>query len=64
MVFCLTLEVLITSIPANTIHLSHVGLMLARRLRRRPKINPALVQCIVFAGSCPQSYKQDNLKGK
>ena len=24
--------------------------MLARRLRRRPNINPALGQCIVFAG--------------
>ena len=25
--------------------------MLARRLRRRPNINPALGQCIVFAGA-------------
>ena len=36
--------------PANTIHWPNAGLMLARRLRRRPNINPALGQYIVFAG--------------
>ena len=36
--------------PANTIHCPNAGLMLARRLRRRPNINSALGQCIVFAG--------------
>ena len=38
------------SIPANTRHWTNVGLMLARRLRRRANINPTLVQCLVFAG--------------
>ena len=32
--------------PANTIHRPNAGLMLARRLRRRPNINPALGQYI------------------
>ena len=32
------------------IHSPNAELMLARRLRRRPNINPTLVQCIVFAG--------------
>ena len=36
--------------PANTMHSPNAGLMLARRLRRRPNINPASVQCIVFDG--------------
>ena len=36
--------------PANTVHWPNAGLMLARRLRRRPNVNPALGQCIVFAG--------------
>ena len=31
--------------------LTQCWLMLARRLRRRPSINPALRQCIMFAGS-------------
>ena len=41
---------LFSTIPANTIHWPNAGLMLARRLRRRPNINPALDQCIVLAG--------------
>ena len=36
--------------PANTMHGPNAVLMLARRLRRRPDINPAFGQCIVFAG--------------
>ena len=43
-------------IPAYTIHWSNAGLMLARRLRRRPNINPALDQCIVFAGIGGQQW--------
>ena len=35
--------------PANTRHWTNVGLMLGHRLRRRPNINPTLVQCLVFA---------------
>ena len=35
--------------PANTRHWTNVGLMLAHRLRRRPNINPTLVQCLVLA---------------
>ena len=35
--------------------------MLARRLRRRPNINPALVQCIVFAGTAPDPGLQYRL---
>ena len=38
------------NIPANTIHWPNVALLLARRLRRRPGINPTLGQCIGFAG--------------
>ena len=34
----------------NTRHWANVVSMLARRLRRRPNINPTLVQCLVFAG--------------
>ena len=30
--------------------------MLARRLRRRPNINPALAQCIVLAGKLKKKY--------
>ena len=37
-------------IPANTRHWTNVGLMLAHRLRRRPNIDLALVQCLVFSG--------------
>ena len=36
--------------PANTIHSPYAGLMLARRLRRRPNINPAYwfnVSCLL-----------------
>ena len=36
--------------PTNMIHRPNAGLMLARRLRRQPNINPALGQCIVFTG--------------
>ena len=28
--------------------------MLARRLRRRPNIDPTLIQCIMFAGNAPE----------
>ena len=35
---------------ANTRHWTNVGLMLGRRRRRRPNINPTLAQCLVFAG--------------
>ena len=35
---------------ANRTNLTNVGSMLARRLRRRPNIDPTLVQCLVFAG--------------
>ena len=37
-------------LTANTIHWLNAGLMLARRLRRRPNITPALGQRLVFAG--------------
>ena len=37
--------------PANTIHSPNARLMLGRRLRRRPNINLALGQCIVFTGN-------------
>ena len=36
--------------PANTIHSPYAGVMLARRLRRRPNINPAYwfnVSCLL-----------------
>ena len=36
----------------NTRHWANAGLMLARRLRRRPNINPALVQCLMSDGRC------------
>ena len=36
--------------PANTIHWTNVGLLLGRRCRRRPNINPSLVWCLVFGG--------------
>ena len=42
--------------PANTIHWPNAGLMLARRLRRRPNINPALGQCI--EGLCKHTASQ------
>ena len=42
--------------PANTIHWPNAELMLARRLRRRPNINPALDQCIVFDGNAGRVY--------
>ena len=34
-----------TSIPVDTIHLTNAGLRLGQRLRRRPNLKPALVQC-------------------
>ena len=36
--------------PENTIHWSNAGSMLGRRRKWRANINPALSQCIVFAG--------------
>ena len=44
------------SIPSNLLDIyyyseQNVGLMLAHRLRPWPTINPALVQCIMFAGN-------------
>ena len=41
---------------AITIHWPNAGLILARRRRRRPNINPALGQCTVFAGNCPSNH--------
>ena len=38
------------TIPANTTRWPNAGLMLAHRLRRWASINPALGQCLVFAG--------------
>ena len=37
-------------VTANAAHWVDVGLMLGRRLRRWPSIEPALVRCVVFAG--------------
>ena len=37
-------------ILVSTIHWPNAGLMLARSFRRRPNINPALGECIVFTG--------------
>ena len=37
-------------IPASTRHWTNAGSMLGRRRRRRANIDPALVQCLVFAG--------------
>ena len=34
----------------QTTPLTTVGSMLVRRLRRRPNIEPTLIQCLVFAG--------------
>ena len=39
-------------LPANTIHWPNAGLMLARRHRRRPNINPAMGLCIVLRAKC------------
>ena len=36
--------------PAGATHWADVGLMLDRRLRCWPSIEPALVRCVVFAG--------------
>ena len=36
--------------PENTIHWANAGLLLVQRRRRWANINPALAQCIVFAG--------------
>ena len=36
--------------PADTRHSPKVGLMLAHRLRRWSNIQPALCECLVFAG--------------
>ena len=49
----MTDNVCCAGIPANTVHRPNAGLMLARRLRRRPNINPAFGQCSVFAGIPP-----------
>ena len=38
---------LVDNIPANTKHWTNAGSMLARRLRRRPNIEPTLVQCLL-----------------
>ena len=40
-------------VPADTIHLASVGLMLAHRLRRWPNIKPTLSECLVLAGISP-----------
>ena len=37
-------------LPANTRRSPNVGLMLARRLRRRTNINPTLDEGLLFAG--------------
>ena len=42
-------------IPANTSHWTNVGSRLANRLRRRPNIEPTLVQWFVFAGMSHKS---------
>ena len=42
---CLFIEV-----TSQQTRLANTGLMLARRLRRRPSINPALGKYIIFAG--------------
>ena len=47
MIFC--------RIPASTRHWTTVGLMLSRRRRQWANINPALVQCLVFAGMHPRT---------
>ena len=39
-----------SSITANTTRWTNVGSMLAHRLRRRPNIEPTLVQRVVLAG--------------
>ena len=44
--------------PANTIHSPIVGSMLGQRRRRWPSIEPALSECLVFAGLL---YNLDNL---
>ena len=47
---CLILAAKPYSLSGNTRTLPNAGLMLARRLRRRPNINPALGGSIVSAG--------------
>ena len=37
-------------VPAGATHWAGVGLVLDRRLRRWPSIEPALARCVVFAG--------------
>ena len=41
----------------NNIHSPNPGLMLAHRLQRRPNINPALVERLVFNGLYPYFMK-------
>ena len=48
--------------PANTKHWPYIGLKLAQPLRRWPKINPTLVQCIEIAGPLRPSYCDFNFK--
>ena len=42
-------------VPANTIHCPIVGSMLGQRRRRWTNIDPALGQCLVFAGVATDS---------
>ena len=49
---CAICRICVSALPAHTRHWINGGSMLARRLRRRPNIDPTLIQCLVLAGLC------------